>query len=317
MIKVPVNELINLKILPYDLYAEGGDLLFSAGEIITPGKLLQLKYATNLFRKEEDVEDASNAPKLITPLKVKRERPLKTHSENEISCIPVETQKNIKKLYREASEIADDSSASMYFEARDKIIEEIIPSVDSVSFRSQLKVVGDHEQAHGLNVAIMSSFLASKLKMSEFEIRDIALGAMLHDIGKTKIPKKVWKKNNLSSKEQKLLELHPRLGYQIIIEEMHIEEKVARIALQHHEKNDGTGYPYHLAGSQIEVASHVVAICDIYDNLTSNLGLLKLNNSKEALKMILEMGSSWFNPEVLYTFVHMANYNDQTVIQGY
>ena len=88
---------------------------------------------------------------------------------------------------------------------------------------------------------------------------------------------------------------------------------LARIALEHHEKMMDQVILFMLPVIRLDIGSQIVSVCNVYDNLTSNMGLMKINNSKEAIKIILEMGSSWFNAEVLYTFVHMANYNDQIV----
>jgi HD-GYP domain-containing protein (c-di-GMP phosphodiesterase class II) len=164
---------------------------------------------------------------------------------------------------------------------------------------------------------MLSAVLADKLKISQKIIQEKTLAAMLHDIGKIRLPKQVLEKTALSQSETKLIQLHPRLGYKIIREELNLSENIARVALQHHERGDGSGYPYGLSGEKIAFESHIVMVCNIYDDLTSGKSPIKVRNSKEAIKLLLEIGSKWFRTDVLYTFVHMTNYNDDSVIYNY
>ncbi len=176
---------------------------------------------------------------------------------------------------------------------------------------------GDYSYSHGINVAMLSTVLADKLKVGQNLIQEITLAAMLHDIGKFKLPKQVLDKSAPSPAETKLIQLHPRLGYKIIKDELNLSENIAKVALQHHERGDGSGYPYGLSGDRIAFESHIVMVCNIYDDLTSGKSPIKVRNSKEAIKILLEIGSKWFRTDVLYTFVHMTNYNDNSVIYNY
>ena len=91
---------------------------------------------------------------------------------------------------------------------------------------------------------------------------------------------------------------------------MGLPEEICLVALEHHENNDGSGYPFKLSGEQISELTRVVSLCSFFDDLTSNRTPYKVKNTKEALRVMLEVGTKKFLPELLYQFVNMYNYND-------
>lgn len=336
---ISIDDLINYKKLPFDIYNEKGKKLFGEGEVLTPGRILQLKYIPILYIKEslEDIEEAiNNAPEefaeeyLISDepeqqepeedSKIHQAYDIKNQHENETSVIPVHTQKVIKSQYKDILDSFIEEGIKdpvLCFDVRDRIIEEVLPEVDNIFYKSQLQIYGDYNYSHGINVAMLSTVLANKLKVGQSSIQEITLAAMLHDIGKIRLPRQVIEKTAHSPSETKLLQLHPRLGFKIIKDELGLSENIAKVALQHHERGDGSGYPYGISGQRITYESYIVMVCNIYDDLTSGKGLVKVRNSKEAIKILLEIGSKWFRTDVLYTFVHMTNYNDNSVIYNY
>ena len=100
------------------------------------------------------------------------------------------------------------------------------------------------------------------------------------------------------------------MGYKILKYEMGLPEDICLVALEHHENNDGSGYPFKLSGEQISKLTRVVGLCSFFDDLTSNRTVHKVKNTKEALRIMLEVGTKKFFPELLYQFVNMFNYND-------
>ena len=331
---ISVDDLINYKELPFDIFNEKGKKLFGIGETLTPGRILQLKYMPVLYIKEKTEKDIEVLEEEIefvdTETKVQNESEeiqkiynafdIKNQYENETSVIPIQIQKTIKSQYKDILDSFNEEGIkdpSVCFDVRDRIMEEVLPEVDNILYKSQLQLYGDYSYSHGINVAMLSTVLAEKLKVGQNLIQEITLAAMLHDIGKIRLPKQVLEKTAPSPSEAKLIQLHPRLGYKIILDELNLSENIAKVALQHHERGDGSGYPYGISGNKIDYESHIVMVCNIYDDLTSGKGLVKVRNSKEAIKILLEIGSKWFRTDVLYTFVHMTNYNDNSVIYNY
>jgi putative nucleotidyltransferase with HDIG domain len=232
---------------------------------------------------------------------------------NSTSVIEVQEQLGVKKVYQQAMSsyiMHEVSNQEVFTEVRDRIIEVVMPLAENVVYRSQVQLMGEYYQIHSLNVAILSILLATKLKLKEIAINDIALAAMLHDIGKAKIDKNILLKANLTPKEQKVLQLHPQIGYKLLKNDFGFPEHICRAVLEHHENYDGSGYPYGISDTQISLYSQIINICNYYDNLISGRVRTGIRNSKDALKIILELGSKNFSSQVLYTFVNMSSYND-------
>jgi len=333
---ISVDDLVNHKVLPFDLYSEKGKKIFAAGELLTPGKILQLKYIPNLYIEEikedktsieldeelleilEELPDTGEESKSQEEDKTKEaEKPRFLRDYGNLPLLQ-KVQTEIKDKYKNMMDSFTEEGAkdtSVCFDIRDSIIEEIIPEVSRIFYKSQLKVYGDYNYAHGINVAMLSALLAHKMKFSEQAVKDITLAAMLHDIGKTEIPDSVLNKSTLTNSELRLIELHTKLGYKIIKNDLGLSENIAKVALQHHEKPDGSGYPYGISGKLISTEAYIISVCNEYDKLTSGRGEIRVKNSKEAVKHLLETGSKNFQTDVLYTFTYMTNYNDITPLQ--
>lgn len=355
---VSTEELINHKILPYNIYSEFGEKLFAAGEVLTPGKLLQLRHMSVLYRDEEvQVQDESQpkaqeergdsqqdqqseaklkpqAPQIpsnmvietfdMKPMSISRNKLSVDDIDimnyrgpiNKRAKIDPQTQLKIKAFYNKIMDMMDDKTPlemlGMFANVRDKIVQDILSENNEVFLSSQLKLLGEYNKCHALNTAILSGAVAKKMDLSENAIYEIVLAGLLHDIGKNKISQDILSKASLSSQEQKIIQDHTKIGYKIIRMEMNLPDNIARVALDHHENNDGSGYPAGKSGDRINIESKIVNVCNYFDNLTSNRTHHQVRNTKEALRVMLSMGTKRFSAEALYTFIHMFSYNDTT-----
>lgn len=339
---VSAEELINNKILPYNIYSEFGEKIFSAGETLTPGKLLQLKHTSVLYRDDEPQEvseinnasvkevlqDVSKTSKMVVekfdmkPSSISRNKLSVDDIDiinykgpiNKKSTIDPQTQLKIKAFYNQILDMMEEKTplemVGMFANVRDKIVQDIISENNEAFLSSQLKLLGEYNKCHALNTAILSGALAKKMNLSENDIYDVVLAGLLHDIGKSKISQDLLIKASLTNQEQKLLQEHTVMGYKMIRAEMGLPENIAKVALEHHESNDGSGYPSGKSGEKIDVQSQIVIVCNYFDNLTSNRTSHQIKNTKDALRVMLELGTSRFSAEALYTFIHMFSYND-------
>ncbi len=327
MEKILVEELIKFKLLPFDVYNENGEKLVDAGEILTSGKLLQVSQYDVLYKKVPDNVDNRNKKALIDseslisagidPDSYKVEKPKEIvfdKTVNRKSKFKAQTQVDMKSYYATTMfairESANKDAIQMVDEIKDKILDDVQNIIQDVKFCSQLKLLGNYQDTHSLNTAILAATMGYKLEYDEDVIEKLTQAALLHDIGTTRLPKEILEKTNMSQQDNKIYQKHTQIGYKILKYEMMLPEEICLVALEHHENNDGSGYPFKVSGEQISKLARVVALCSFFDDLTSGRTNYKIRNTKEALRVILEVGSKRFFPELLYQFVNTFNYND-------
>jgi HD-GYP domain-containing protein (c-di-GMP phosphodiesterase class II) len=118
---------------------------------------------------------------------------------------------------------------------------------------------------HAVNVCVIS-LIVGTLERFETEISALGLGALLHDVGKTRLPRSlIRRKEPYTESERRLLEQHPQLGTVILTQSENIPELTTRIVAEHHERIDGSGYPAGNRGTEISLYSQIVGITDTYD----------------------------------------------------
>lgn len=143
------------------------------------------------------------------------------------------------------------------------------------------------EYTHAIQTAAYSICLARQSGFSSFnDLSAIGIGSLLHDIGKSKIDRKILeKKEPLAADELHELRRHPEFGYEILRKTRAIPEQAEMIVLQHHERPGGKGYPYSL-GQEISQFSSIVSLADCFDSLTSDRPWQKRVSPFKAVQMI-------------------------------
>ncbi len=327
MERILVEDLVKFKMLPFDIYNDSGEKLISAGEILTSGKLLRISQYSELYK---------DTPKNQRPTKISTDNkpsdgeyipPPATHTKeiifdktvNKTSKIKAQAQVDMKSYYATTMFAVNNNenkdAALMIDEIKTKILSDIGNVIEDVKFCSQLKLLGSYADCHSLNTAILATAFGYKMEYDSDIIAKITKSALLHDIGMTRIPEDLLKKTNPSSQETKIIQSHTQIGYKILKLDMNMPEDICLVALEHHENNDGSGYPFKLSGEQISELSRVVGMCSFFDDLTSGKTTYKVKNTKEALRIMLEVGSKRFFPELLYKFVNTFNYNDLSTFE--
>ncbi len=134
----------------------------------------------------------------------------------------------------------------------------------------ELNKTEEYTYKHPIGVGIISLMIGKWLKLSEGELRELAIAATLHDIGKTRInPFILNKKGKLTKEEYEEVQLHTSYGYEILRKIDQLSDRVALVALHHHEREDGRGYPKGIKGNQIDLYSKIVAIADMFHAMLS------------------------------------------------
>ncbi|MBF0360778.1 MAG: HD domain-containing protein [Oligoflexia bacterium] len=152
---------------------------------------------------------------------------------------------------------------------------------------------------HSINVAILSVYLAHHLGYKQLKILESAfLGGLFHDIGKTTLDVQYYEEHNLDVLKQKLKE-HPIIGRQALQSNASIGEEVLRIIEEHHEHNDGSGYPYEKRGAQLYDLTKLVSIADAFDNYVKNCPGNLADKSQYAIQQLEKDTGNIFDPQKL------------------
>lgn len=184
-----------------------------------------------------------------------------------------------------------------------QIIEEISINRQLMINLVDIKNLDNYTYEHSLNVAIISLIMGVELKMNHQELSHLFLGALLHDLGKSLLPKDlVTKETAYTPEEEKLMESHSQLGYDYIKEHYGFPISVKMAMLQHHERFDGKGYPKKIAGSNIHRHARIIALADCYDSMTSDNYQTRALSPNEALEYIMGACGSHFDHELATIF---------------
>lgn len=185
-----------------------------------------------------------------------------------------------------------------------KIIDELLENEDIIYNLSDIKSVDDYTFQHSVNVCILSTITGISLGFDEERLKELAVGAILHDIGKMCISKEILHKpGQLTISEFEEIKKHTVYGYEMLKRNENLGLSSAYIAFGHHERYDGSGYPLQLKGNNIEIYCRIVAVADVYDALTSDRVYRKKLRPNEVYEYITSLGVNHFDPKVVDSFV--------------
>ncbi len=159
-------------------------------------------------------------------------------------------------------------------------------------------------RAHLERIRRYTALLANGMKLPENEIRLFSTASQLHDIGKISIPESILKKtDNLDEREWEISERHTLEGAKLMRSSSSVILKTAEIiALTHHERWDGSGYPRGLQGNQIPLSGRICALADVFDALTTPRPYKKEMSPLDALKLLKEASGTLFDPDLVKVF---------------
>jgi HD-GYP domain-containing protein (c-di-GMP phosphodiesterase class II) len=167
----------------------------------------------------------------------------------------------------------------------------------------RLKTSDEYTYMHSVAVCALMVSLARQLNMSPKFVREAGMAGMLHDLGKAVMPAHVLNKpGKLTDDEHALIRQHPERGHAMLLEGAAVSAAVLDVCLHHHEKVDGSGYPYGLTGDKISLLAKMGAVCDVYDAVTSKRPYKLAWNPGDALRKMAQW-KGHFDPVVFQAFV--------------
>jgi HD-GYP domain-containing protein (c-di-GMP phosphodiesterase class II) len=155
----------------------------------------------------------------------------------------------------------------------------------------QLQRFDAHIFSHVVNVSVLAMAIGIEQDLDGHTLEELALGALLHDIGEVRLPLNLFRKGDaLTASERELLHQHPALGLTVVHDSPELTEAIRRIIVEHHERYDGSGYPSRLRGEAIAPLSQLVGLVDVYDALvTSRYGRPAIT-PPQAIRQIYKLG---------------------------
>jgi len=185
----------------------------------------------------------------------------------------------------------------------DKIADITVKNKSLLVNIAKLKTYDDYTFQHSLNVAIYASSLGKLLNFPLSEIKVLVKSGILHDIGKMLVPKDILNKPaKLTDEEFTIMKNHVTAGYDFLKKNGFSEEEL-KIVVEHHERADGSGYPYGLRDEEISIAGKIGAVVDIYDAITSDRVYHKGIYPPKAIKLMFSWTDKHINKKVFEFFV--------------
>ena len=167
----------------------------------------------------------------------------------------------------------------------------------------ELKKFDQYTTTHSSNVAVLTMGLAEYLGYAPREVRILGVAALLHDIGKVKVPTEVLlKPGKYTPEERKVIETHPVEGARIILSRHRNMELAATVAYEHHINLDGSGYPRYTYPREAHFASKLVHVCDIYDALCARRPYRDAFRPEQALVIVEDQSGRHLDPALVHAF---------------
>lgn len=186
----------------------------------------------------------------------------------------------------------------------DNIFDSMFSAPSALLPLAQMKTRDEYTFQHSVSVAALSIAFGRVLNLPHTEIKELALGGLLHDVGKAKVPGKILNKpGKLDDAEYLVMKTHAANTSDLLTNTEGVSKIALNAASQHHERYDGTGYPLGLKGDEISLHGQMLAIVDVYDAITSIRVYHKGMPPTEALRKMFEWSGSHFNPRLVQAFI--------------
>jgi HD-GYP domain-containing protein (c-di-GMP phosphodiesterase class II) len=175
-----------------------------------------------------------------------------------------------------------------------------------------------YTSSHSQNVAYYSREIGKAMNLSSKEYTHLYIGGLLHDIGKIGVPESILNKpSRLTDEEFEKIKQHPQMGYNMLKYIPYFKKSlILDMVLHHHEKFDGTGYPYGLKGGDIPLVARIMAVADAFDAMTSRRVYRDKKDLNYALNQISDGKHSQFDPEIAEIFLELID-KDKIIIRGF
>jgi HD-GYP domain-containing protein (c-di-GMP phosphodiesterase class II) len=325
MVRFSIDDVTEEMVLGESLFLPTGELLLAAGYRLKDRYRKRLK-ELGFYSVLINVEGAESViPETIISAHIQREMAVSLNSttQNIKEALPVRQQgiRAIQRMIKDNKQYLNKYILnSGVLRALEHFIDEILNQPSMVLNVSVLSKSPGDLFTHAINVMVTALCLGRKFRFSYDEMKQLGIGAINYDLGLVAVPEAILEKQgDLTEEEYRIYEQHTVFGYIMLSQNPSIPPTSSAVALQHHEHQDGTGFPRGIKGENrpplkdfsrknvIHRFAEIVAVADTYDMLiTGRSGRGPKNTVQDALKKIIQMGGARLNSEIVKTLVSIV-----------
>ncbi|WP_404418705.1 HD-GYP domain-containing protein [Marinospirillum sp.] len=185
----------------------------------------------------------------------------------------------------------------------EQLVDSVYRNQNALACLSRIRDKDTYLMEHSLNVGVLLSILAKSMGFEKSLVRRLAVGGMLHDIGKVQVPDEVLHKpGKLEAEEWAEMKRHVAYG-EAYLNGLDISKDIRNICAQHHERLDASGYPRGLGGDKISLYGRMAAVCDVYDAITADRVYHKGMPPPVAMKRLVEWSDDHLDRKLVYQFI--------------
>lgn len=314
--EVSVYELEPGMIVNDDIYGARGQLLIKKGVCLTENYIYYLKRSgikrvdVSEPAQHSSREDLAREHARRDPEDVSRGFRIERVMEAELQDLQKEPQ-HIATFYRElVPELPALCKKVLIAPCLDEDdVHPILTQLDSIIQRPavlnallKVRLIEESALIKAVQVAALAAVMGQRMGMSQKDLDNITIAALLYDIGNFWISRALLSKPELyDEREKQIVEEHTIIGYLALKD--YFDEEVARVAYQHHERHNGSGYPCRASEDEIDLFAKIISICDVYMSLIAPRPFRQKYEPLEALEYILGAGGTLFDPEIVEIFL--------------
>lgn len=287
MRRIPVEFIKDGDILAKDLFTSSGVVLMSEGAYLKReyiGRLLELGI-DQVYVHEDEMTDTV---------------PTGTVIEEEVKAQCVELVRNTIQKYT----YAPSDELKEMVKVADEMITEILSQPEIMYNVSCVREKSNALYLHSINVAAISTLIALRAKFSKKKVREIAIGALLHDIGYTTVTvdTSALDFDSCEEKIKKEVMHHVIYGYTDVENKDWVTKTVKDIILHHHERLDGSGYPFHKTEKHLKKEVRIVSLCDQFDSMVYG-NMMRRYKVRDAMEYLLSQAGVKFDFDLVQLFM--------------
>lgn len=307
---MPIIQTKDLKVgmmVAEDVYSKAGQLIVRRDSLLSRQMISHLKY---YFIEQVNIHDGELALEIREALETKNGAHVtqleKILSSNEYREFKKDYTANVTMLQDSVNDIILRNSHVNPPELISDTVRIFNKNQGYFSFFGMLhsmKQIDDSTFAHSVNVAMISRLIGTWSNFDDDTLDMLTLAGLLHDIGKCQIPDEIlMKPHKLSKQEYEYVKMHAQFGYDIL-KNQDLDIRVKNAALNHHERCDGSGYPFGLDINKLDDFECIIAIADVYDAMTADRCYRSGLCPFEVISFFEESGIHKFHPKYITTFL--------------